>query len=718
MNFKSRFSHTNITSILLGIVIFLTYSQVSAQYSNIKFSTKTPYKTMVSHIGFLSPASGSYNPELAARTLGGDDYSIEQKIALAIKLKQIFDKHGGLDVDDISNRRNYRNEDGDYIFTVFEDIPEIYMIRENSNWIYSPKSVREINVVFRRYYPAALPPKRPKKEEEVNVNPDSIDVVEKDSSGKEVVVKKPAPKKPTPSEKPIVVKEQAKVDLSNPKAAVTTFFVFQQDDNYHPELAAKTLESLNQLSLEDRITLAMKLKQIYDGLGLWIELEDIPEEENFIDTTRHNKEIYVLDRQLPDFYLEKFGKKWMFSEASIQLIENKHRQVFPIGTEGLETVGSILRKPLGKYARKEFLGLELWQVTSLTVMFLGAWFSIILLSRTIMFIMGFVSRSKEERRYIRGMFSSALTIAICYWYRMISPSLELSIQELQFVIIVLKVYSIFQVVRFFYSLTDLWVAIWLRKANEREDQIQRGFAPFFGMTAKLIVILVGIVFTVSALGYEISGLLTGLSIGGVAVALAAQDTIKNLFGSIMIFMDRPFVIGDWVKADGVSGSVEQIGLRSTRIRTFENSLVSIPNSRMADFTIDNMGMRVFRRYKTYIRIKYETNPEKIDEFVDRLKELVRKHPHTRKDFYVVNLNNIGLYSFDILFYIFFEAPTWGDELHFRHEIIRSVIKTANELEIEFAIPPNGLDMMMMDGKGSSLSKASQKTSGDKPFGFM
>ncbi|NLR89903.1 mechanosensitive ion channel family protein [Flammeovirga agarivorans] len=708
----------NKLPVLLSIIFLFACTTSYAQFSNLKFSTRSPYKTIVSHIGFLSPSSGAYNPEVAAKTLGGDDYSTEQKIGLAIKLKQIYDKHGGLDLDEISNRRNYRNEDGDYIYTVFEDIPEIYLIREDANWVYSAKSVREINTVFRRYYPAALPPKRPKKEntEEEN-SKDSTQVVEKDSTGKPIIKNKPTTK-PSVEEKPIVKPPLAKVDLSNPKATVTTFFVFQQDDNYHPELAAKTLESLKQLSLEDRITLSMKLKQIYDGLGLWIEIEDIPEEADYRDTTRHNKEIYVLDRQLPDFYLEKYNDKWMFSEASIQLIENKHRQVFPIGTDGLETVGSILRKPLGNYARNELFGLEFWQVTSLSVMFLGAWLAAILVSRIIMLFLGYVSQSREERRYIRNMFSSGILIIICYWYKLISPSLELSIQELQFLIIVLKVYSIFQVVRFFYNLIDLWVAFWLRKANENEDQIQRGFAPFFGMTAKMVIILIGIVFTVSAMGYEISGLLTGLSIGGVAVALAAQDTIKNLFGSIMIFMDRPFVIGDWVKADGVSGSIEQIGLRSTRIRTFENSVVSIPNSRMADFTIDNMGMRVFRRYKTYLRISYDTKPDQIDEFVDRLKEMIRKHPHTRKDFYVVNLNNIGLYSYDILFYIFFEAPTWGDELHFRHEVIRSIIKTARDLDIEFAIPPNGMDLMFMDDKGASLNSASQKTSGNKPFGFM
>ncbi|NME71469.1 mechanosensitive ion channel family protein [Flammeovirga aprica] len=682
------------------------FSTVSnAQFNNLKFSTKSPYRTIVSHLGYLSPSSGAYNPEVAAKTLGGDDYTIEQKIGLAIKLKQIYDKHGGLDLGDISNRRNYKNEDDDPIYTIFEDIPEIYLIKEGSSWLYSPKSVREINTVFRRYYPAAIPPKRPQK-----TTPDSVDVTSKDSTGKEVTIRKPSPKK----EKPIEQKPNIKFDISTPKSATTTFFGFQQDNNYHPEIAAKVIGSV-ELSLEERITLAIKLKQIYDGLGLWIEIEDIPEEPNYRDSTRHNKEIYVLDKQLPDFYLENFKGKWMFSESSIELIENKHRQVFPIGKEGLETVGSILRKPLGNYAREEVVGLELWQITSMLAMIIAAWLAVMLVSSAIMWIVSWIPKSKDESRYIQNLIKSGMMVIILYYYRLISPSLELTIQELQYVIIVLKVYSIYQVIRFFYNLIDLWVQLWLRKANERDDQIQRGFAPFFGMTAKLLVILIGLIFTVSALGYDISGLLTGLSIGGVAVALAAQDTIKNLFGSIMIFMDRPFVIGDWVKTDGVSGSVEQIGLRSTRIRTFENSVVSIPNSRMADFTIDNMGMRVFRRYKTYLRVSYETKPDQLDEFVERLKEVVRNHPHTRKDFFVVNLNNIGLYSYDILFYIFFEAPTWSDELHFRHEIIRSIIKIANDLDVEFAIPPSGLDYMM---ENTAEKPSSKKKSSNKPFGFM
>ncbi|KXX71558.1 mechanosensitive ion channel family protein [Flammeovirga sp. SJP92] len=682
------------------------FSTVSnAQFNNLKFSTKTPYRTIVSHLGYLSPSSGSYNPEVAAKTLGGEDYTIEQKIGLAIKLKQIYDKHGDLDLSDISNRRNYKNEDDDQIYTIFEDIPEIYLIKEGSSWLYSPKSVREINTVFRRYYPAAIPPKRPQRDK-----PDSVDVTSKDSTGKEVTIRKPSPKKETP----IVQKPNIKFNISTPKDAVTTFFGFQQDNNYHPEIAAKVFESI-ELSLEERITLAIKLKQIYDGLGLWIEIEDIPEDANYRDSTRHNKEIYVLDKQLPDFYLENFKGKWMFSESSIELIENKHRQVFPIGKEGLETVGSILRKPLGNYAREEILGLELWQITSMVAMIIAAWLAVMLISSAIMWVVSWIPKSKDESRYIQNLIKSGMMIIILYYYRLISPSLELTIQELQYVIIALKVYSIYQVIRFFYNMIDLWVQLWLRKANERDDQIQRGFAPFFGMTAKLLVILIGLIFTVSALGYDISGLLTGLSIGGVAVALAAQDTIKNLFGSIMIFMDRPFVIGDWVKTDGVSGSVEQIGLRSTRIRTFENSVVSIPNSRMADFTIDNMGMRIFRRYKTYLRVSYETKPDQLDEFVERLKEVVRNHPHTRKDFFVVNLNNIGLYSYDILFYIFFEAPTWSDELHFRHEIIRSIIKIANDLDVEFAIPPSGLDYMM---ENTATKPASKKSSSNKPFGFM
>ena len=119
-------------------------------------------------------------------------------------------------------------------------------------------------------------------------------------------------------------------------------------------------------------------------------------------------------------------------------------------------------------------------------------------------------------------------------------------------------------------------------------------------------------------------------IGGLALAFAAQDTISNIFGSAMIFIDRPCNIGDWVKVDGQDGTVEEIGFRSTRIRTFANSLLSIPNGRLASMTVDNMGLRGMRRYSTTLGLQYDTPPDKMEKFVEGVRKIVWEHPKTVK----------------------------------------------------------------------------------------
>jgi MscS family membrane protein len=183
-----------------------------------------------------------------------------------------------------------------------------------------------------------------------------------------------------------------------------------------------------------------------------------------------------------------------------------------------------------------------------------------------------------------------------------------------------------------------------------DDQL----VPLVRKTLKAFVIVVGSLFILKyGLRVDIVPYLTGLSIGGLAFALAAQDTIKNFFGSIMIFIDKPFQVGDWITSGEVDGTVEEVGFRSTRVRTFRNSLVYIPNGKIADATIDNHGLRKYRRFYTNITITYETPPELIEVFVDGLREIVRKHPKTRKDFYNIYLNNLASYSLEVMFYVFF-----------------------------------------------------------------
>ncbi len=211
--------------------------------------------------------------------------------------------------------------------------------------------------------------------------------------------------------------------------------------------------------------------------------------------------------------------------------------------------------------------------------------------------------------------------------------------------------------------------------------------PLIVRSLKIFVVVAGIVAIVRAISPErYTELLAGIGIGGLALALAAKDAIANLFGSVMIIAERPFEIGDWIQVGDVDGSVESVGMRSTRVRTFYNSLVTIPNSELTNVAIDNYGKRKYRRIKTTLGVTYDTTPEQIEAFCEGIRQLIREHPYTRKDYFHVYFNDYGPYSLDILVYCFVQTPDWGTELRERHRLFSDILRLAQRLGVEFAFP--------------------------------
>ena len=284
--------------------------------------------------------------------------------------------------------------------------------------------------------------------------------------------------------------------------------------------------------------------------------------------------------------------------------------------------------------------------------------------------------------------------------RMYLSLLQLPIGTNRYFLLGLKVLIPFFVIMILYKFVDVashYLALLSEKTSTTlDDQL----VPIARKAFKIIIIIGGSLFILQNLEFNITGLLAGISIGGLAFALAAQDTIKNLFGFLMIFVDRPFQMGDWIVTDGVNGTVEEVGFRSTRVRTFHNSVVSIPNGKIADMTVDNMGLRSYRRFNTNIGITYDTPTHLIQAFVIGLRKIVKEHPHTLKDRYEVYLNAFASSSLNILFYIFFSAPTWSEELRCRHEVILEIIKLAEHLQVRFAFPTQTLHIEEMPEKQS------------------
>ncbi len=214
--------------------------------------------------------------------------------------------------------------------------------------------------------------------------------------------------------------------------------------------------------------------------------------------------------------------------------------------------------------------------------------------------------------------------------------------------------------------------------------------PFFRTMFKTLLVIIGILFIIVSLGFDIWPWMAGLSIGGLAVALAAQETIKNIFGSITILADRPFDVGYWIIYDNFEGTVEEIGIRSTTIRTFSDSLLTVPNGKLMDVTIDNMGLRKYRRFQTYLDIIYGTPVELLEAYVQGLEKLVQKHDFTRKDVHYIYISGLASSSIQIFIRIWLTSKTWKDELRDRHIFIKDMLELARSLGIEFAFPTQSL----------------------------
>jgi MscS family membrane protein len=249
-----------------------------------------------------------------------------------------------------------------------------------------------------------------------------------------------------------------------------------------------------------------------------------------------------------------------------------------------------------------------------------------------------------------------------------------------------------------YKLVDILALYFDRIAEKTESKLDIHLVPLLRRMTKVVVVALGLIFVLQNLGYNVTGLLAGLSIGGLALALAAQDTIKNLLGSLMIYMDKPFQIGDWITGEGVDGHVEEVGFRASRIRTFSNSLMYVPNAKLADMISDNHGRREYIRYKTMLSLTYDTSPAAIQVFIDGLKQITIKYPVVVEEKNQIYLYQLADSSINIQFCVFFVLKFGDDEFAIREELLFQVIRLAEFLDIRFAFPTQTIHVENMPGQ--------------------
>lgn len=372
-----------------------------------------------------------------------------------------------------------------------------------------------------------------------------------------------------------------------------------------------------------------------------------------------------------------------------------------------DSVGRTLADYLPKWGFNSFWQLEIWQWLGIgAAIFLGLVVKVI-----VRYLVSFIHRvlaKKTETEWddriieaFRG--PTAYVGAIGFWILSLTllglPQEGAQVIEdiLQFILGIVLIWMGYRLVNVFIDFVE---SVTSKTESNLDDQL----IPILSKTLKSLVVVIGGMIVLQNIGINVLSLLAGLGIGGLAFALAARDTAANLFGSLTIFSDRPFMLGDWVKIGSEEGIVEEIGLRTTRLRTFAYTLISIPNATVANSHIVNISKRGnFRRVYKQVGLTYDTPPEKMEAFLEGVKNAILAHPKTHKKGFHVAFVNYGQAGLDIMIYFFLDVADWGSELMSQQQVMIEIMRIAREVGVRFAYPTQTLHVETFPGQEPSAS---------------
>ncbi len=500
--------------------------------------------------------------------------------------------------------------------------------------------------------------------------------------------------------------------LGSPRATMQTFLDAMNEGRQEDAAVCLDLSELTateEARKAKQTELAHKLKEVLDKL-IEVEVSGYPEEVDVDDSFSLADAQYIepADREIAERIVISKSEDglWRFNTATATAIEELYEDLLDRAKvdklRKVPTEAETNEKPWSIWISEQF------PVNMRKTYFLLPGYQWICLAAVVLvgMLADFVSRSildllmKVWFRLIHrarapvvpgmwrpvGLFMQGLT-----WYLM-AQLIGLPLLALTVLLVGLKYFAVIVGIWMSFHLIDLVAKIAARRAAKTPSRFDDLLVPLASKTLKFVTACGGVVICINAFDLQVVGLLGGLGIGGMALAFASQDAISNLFGSVTVLLDRPFEVGDWIVSDDVEGTVEEVGFRSTRVRTFYNSVITIPNSRFTTSSVDNMGRRQFRRFKTTLGVQYDTTPEQLDAFCEGIRELIRRHPYTRKDYYHVYFNDFDDSSLSILLYCFFDCGDWSIELRERHRLLCDILKLASRLNVQFAFPTRTLQM--------------------------
>jgi len=287
-----------------------------------------------------------------------------------------------------------------------------------------------------------------------------------------------------------------------------------------------------------------------------------------------------------------------------------------------------------------------------------------------------------------------------FYLAILSLQLPEKIGQFGIALIVRNIYILlisFIMLYFIFKIIDIIAYYLYQEAKKSESALDDQLVPLLIKSLRILVATVGLLSILQNFGYNVTSLIAGLGLGGLAFALAAQNTVSNLFGSITIFSDKPFQLGDWIQVGDIEGTVEDVGFRTTRVRRFDQALVTVPNSQFINTGVINYSAMRKRRISFNLGLSYETSAGKIIEVVAGIKKIIEEDKKFDHSFYIVSFTEFGIYSLNIFIYCFASTTDWKYSLSIKEEFNLKIMQLLEKLGVEIAFPSQTIYLNSIKG---------------------
>lgn len=333
-------------------------------------------------------------------------------------------------------------------------------------------------------------------------------------------------------------------------------------------------------------------------------------------------------------------------------------------------------------------GFPAWYWVSIFVALIVAFIIGRMLSKPLALLVAFVSRQRDltdKRLFIEkltGPIQVFATLVIFLFLNILIKEPETPDQNFS---IAIRLALFLSFTYLFYRLID-WIFTRMMRANQSPRSRVGLILPLGRRIAKTVLVILAFLLLLSQFGVDVSAFLLGLGVGGLAIALAAKNILENLFGGAVLSLDQPFQVGDYCKCGDLLGYIEEIGVRSTRIRTLDRTLITIPNSKLSEMNIENYMEREKIRLYTIWRISLDTTVDQLQELLSEFERLLLSDDNFHHDFHRIRLIGISDTGYEIELYAFARSTVWSEFVAMRENLFFTYLKRMNELNIKLAFP--------------------------------